>query len=120
MDTNSKTSMYNSSAYGQQQAAKQAVFNNSKYGKMQATLAANEAESKETKKYTLANGKVLVRPASSGKYINFKALFGSIGSSDDTDSSNASTLALFDSMKSTSSNIMSYYEAQAKQRLGLS
>lgn len=119
MDTNSKTSLYNSSTYGQQQSAKQAIFNNSKYGKMQAKLAENEADSNTTKKIVLDNGKVLIRHASSSKYINFKSLFGSI-TADDSTTSDAATLALIDSFKSTSSSIMSAYEKQAKQRLGLS
>lgn len=109
--------MYNSSSYGQKQSAKQAVFNNSKYGQMQAKLAANAADSATTKRITLPDGRVLVRPAASTR-IDFKSLFGSI-STDDSDPTGASTAALFDSLKSTSNSMLSAYEAQAKQRLGL-
>lgn len=117
MDTNSKTSLYNSSSYAQKQTAKQAIFNNSKYGKMEAKLAELNSGDTSIKKYTLSDGRVLIRQSSSNR-IDFKALFGSITSGDDTESSNLSTLALFDNMKKTSDSMLSAYEKQAKQRLG--
>lgn len=119
MDTNSKASLYNSSSYAQRQADKQAIFNNSKYGQAQAAINTSNTSDTTTKKYTLSDGRVLVRPGASNR-IDFKALFGSITSDDDTDSSNAATLALFDSMKSTSNSLLTAYEKQSKQRLGLS
>ncbi len=118
MDTNSKTSLYNSSSYAQRQSAKQAIFNNSKYGQMESKLAALNSDDNTSKRYVLSDGRVFVRQASSSR-INFRALFGSITSGDDTDSSNADTLALFQNLKNTSDSMLSAYEKQSKQRLGL-
>jgi len=119
MDTNSKTSAYNNSAYGQNLSAKQAIYNNSKYGQAQAAIDAANNTDTTSKSYVLPDGKVLVRPGSSNR-IDFKSLFGSIGSTDDETSSDADTLALISSMESSSDSIMSAYANISKQRLGLS
>lgn len=114
MNSNYKQMLYGSSSYGQRQAEKQAIFNNSKYGQAQTAINSLE-ESSEAKKYVLPDGRVLVRQSSSNR-IDFKTLFGSFN--DDTDSSNASTLALFNNLKNTSGALLSAYEKQAKQNLG--
>lgn len=109
-----KTAILNNSSYGVMQSEKQAIFNNSKYGQAQAAIKASSSSSTEPTKYTLSDGRVLVRYPSSSR-IDFKSLFGSIGEEDDS----ADTLNLINSMKTTSHSLMDAYANRGKQNIGL-
>lgn len=116
MDNTTKQAILNSSTYGMAQSAKQAIYNNSKYGLAQAAISAANTESSEPVKYTLPDGRVLVRYPSSSR-IDFKSLFGSIGGDDDD--SDTDTLSLIANLKATSHSLMDAYAKQGMQNLGL-
>jgi hypothetical protein len=121
MDPTLKQNLYNNSAYGNNMSDKQSAYANSDYAQRKAIMEGYSSSSKGVTKptaYHLANGKVLMRYPTSNR-IDFKSLFGSIGSNDDY-SDNDDTLTLIKKMQSTSNAILDAYTKKAKQNLGLS
>lgn len=119
MDATSKQTGYNNSDYAARLAEKKALYDASTYGQKQALSSAATSPNKITKptQYTLPNGKVLMRYPSANR-INFKSLFGSIGSDDSTTNA-TDTLSLMKNMKASSDAWMDAYTKISKQNLGL-
>lgn len=92
-------------------SAKLAIFNKTQYGVAQAFLKAQTPNTTITKttKFTMADGKVLVRTPTSSK-IDFKSLFASMHDNVD----NTTTVSNF---KKISDNMMSSYAKQTKSYL---
>lgn len=111
MDQNSKMANYNNSAYASRLADKQALFNSSNYGQKQALFKSSSVnKTNTTTKFTMPNGKVIVRNPQSNK-IDFKTLFAGLNAD------NVDNTVSISNFKAISDNMMNSYANKSKTYL---